>query len=335
MVRTFSLCLLYVLASISLLSAQIVIDPFTYPAGPTCPIWTEAGGDWSFDGDSVQASPVPISHMLLWAPGIPTRDLVTQVDVAYTQPATQAQQAVGISVRVNGTAPNFSCLKMETVDSNTDGNFDLLRLSHVNANGVSTTLTMVPLTHATQAARLRLSALDESGFTHLIAEVDSNLNNRWDTRLEVFTPLCAGEVGKFGLTASEGGWFDNYKMFDAVLASATPARIGKELNFKARSLTSDPFQAGSSTLNVGLDAWGTMIPLYTDELLVVTVHYPEIFSNFAGYMDACGDATLTIFIPPEEFLIGITFYTAFLNFHWLPSAEVTSVSNDVQKQIGY
>ena len=74
---------------------------------------------------------------------------------------------------------------------------------------------------------------------------------------------------------------------------------------------------------------GRRIPLWPDNLFAATASnvLPAIFKNFNGILDAKGDAQANIVIPNDQALIGIAFFTAFVNYS---GGSILNISNDWQ-----
>jgi len=90
-----------------------------------------------------------------------------------------------------------------------------------------------------------------------------------------------------------------------------------------------PYQVGSSLGNGPIPIDTRQLGLSADALLVMSAGglLPTVFKNYAGKLDAQGDATASVDIPNFPVLKGVRVYTAFLTLLATAPSGVSSISN--------
>jgi len=113
-------------------------------------------------------------------------------------------------------------------------------------------------------------------------------------------------------------------------ATGTPSPGGR-IDFDLLS-TTDPglaYQMGSSLGNGPIPIDTRKLELTPDALLVLSVSgfLPAVFANYAGKLDANGQAKAQLHIPPFPVLKGLRIYTAFLTLQASAPSGVANISN--------
>jgi hypothetical protein len=296
-------------------AAQVFSDRFDYAPGPLSGPWQTDLGLWTGTGTEAQADPTPVrqyatlKHLVL-------RDLVVQCRVIFDKTVPSTVQQGGICVRANAPYWGRDLVVLELLNMHpTSGTgFDTFMIDEFPANpsspGGAVGWTVPP--HFLQA-RLRFTVLDR----RLKAEVDVDRDGRWDRSFETVAAHVPAQAGAVGLHGVGGVRIDDFEVFDGVLveslASPLP-RPGATVLLELRGFPGASYQAAASFGNAGFPARGGRIPLTVDPLLFASASgaLAAIFRDFAGQLDAGGDARVRVAIPPSAALVGLRFHVAFI-----------------------
>lgn len=310
---------LVVIASSAAVTAQSWSDAFNYPAGTIVGNWVEHLKDWQATGTAAMAQDIA-NYQHMTQPKQVHRDCCVECVASYNTAATSSLQFGGVIIRANNPgAGSFGSDLIHVKYQGSGGNFSIVYLYENNATGglsaVNTSAGPSP------SGRLRVLAIDN----RVIAQVDTNQDGKWDAQVTktVSLPVKSGPVGVCGYG---GALVDTYRVFNAVLAAAvgSPApNPGNTIQLVMRGSPRAPYIVG---LSLGKGPIGLSpvvgIPLSYDPVLVASLS--GAFLGFRGVLDVSGDGAFKIPIPKIPQLVGITFYTGFVN----AQPGITHISND-------
>lgn len=319
--------ILLILVAAAPIGAQSWINGFDYPNGTKIGAWQEYVGNWTCSSTrAFSQDRARMQHLV--QPKIVQRDCAVQCVVF---PRSNFLQYAGPSLRVNNPGSGLfgsDLIRMSVRDSDSDGRWDFYVLDEHLSNGVLNILRSGNLPTITPRAVVRLTALDQ----RLVGEIDCDGDGKWDVSVSAKTTLTA-KPGPVGVSGYSRIAVDDFRFYDAVIlhdASATKPSIGTEFRMVLRGPAGAPYVAASSFGNYGVVLSSTSaIPLSPDILLAVTARnqLPTIFRGFVGTLDTNGDGRLSIRIPRTGGLVGVTLFTAFVNFR---AGQVLAISNDFQ-----
>lgn len=315
-------------------SAQLYYDPFNYPAATTIPNWqNEFGGDWVATGQDVR-SDVTRGWQFLLRDNVYDRDCVVETVVSYSNPANT--QFGGPSARGVIDRNNSLITYLAKVQDNVRGGsgsfnraFLFLYQSPLGFFGLST-VDFNPST----VVRTRLLVTDDTatGQVRVMGFFDTTMDGVWNARLIGFNFSLGKVQGQPGLAGFGAVLQDDFKFFNAVLWESTGLpSLGETVTYNARGRPGAIYVGACSFSNSGFRLGPVTVPLWPDELFALSVQVPSIFRNFAGVLDANGDAQMEIDIPNDPVLTGVAYYTAFVT---LSGGQILEVSNDAQVRIG-
>jgi hypothetical protein len=179
---------------------------------------------------------------------------------------------------------------------------------------------------STQKGIIRLMVVGNDA----LAQVDANLDGRWDTQVRV-TTTWTPQIGPVGFCGYNGAVMNDFRLWDGVCAPdpTSPAPTpGSVESIKLYGIPGRAYQAATALGNSGLLLPNaTVLPLSPDQIFAVSVTnvLPTVFRNYAGLMDNQGQATISLAIPNVPALKGILLYTAFVNYR---APLILNVSND-------
>ncbi len=321
--------ILFLTCACVVLGAQVWKDPMNY-TGPNLSPWVKYRGNWTGTGTQVKAEPKGTRQYLV----MPTQTYLNcaiQCVVKYNTASTLLGQYGGVSLRTLNPTQDYDLVYACLADAYLpQGKFLWLLVSErwgpINGRNVLT--KSLPSGGIVQAT-LRLMVVDTLAWAH--ADTDGNGNGYWDINTSGTILRVTPKLGPIGLVGNLNVLIDDVRLFDAVLYGQNPSPpIGHPTYFKLRGLPSTAYQMASSFGNWGIPvSGGRRIPLWPDNLFAATAsnQLPAIFKNFNGILDAKGDAQANIVIPNDQALIGIAFFTAFVNYS---GGSILNISNDWQ-----
>jgi len=117
----------------------------------------------------------------------------------------------------------------------------------------------------------------------------------------------------------------------ATLAGSGSGAPGTSLDFTLKSAADAglPYQMGSAFGNGPISIDSRKLELSPDDLLVLSTSgaVPSIFQDYAGLLDAQGEAKAKLNIPNIPALKGVRIYTAFVTLKATAPSGVSSISN--------
>ena len=306
------------------LGAQVWLDTFDYPAGPTIGAWVKhLSTNWAATGTQVQAEPVAKYHHLTH-PAYVYQDCVAEVDVDYNS-SHGGLEFGGVILRANAPGQNTYGSDLVLVKVQGSSAFTITYLyEHSVTGGLGSTSKTLP---SCTKARVRLHTIDQ----RVVARIDANRDGTWDVTVErnVSLPAKAGPVGICGYN---GTFMDNYRIYNAVILEAQTGQPqpnpGTEYKMVIRGPAGDGYQAATSISTTGIVLPnGYVLPLTAETMMFASATnvLPTIFRNYQGFLDINGDASISLAIPALPVLTGLPLYTAFVAFK---GSTVTAVSND-------
>jgi len=120
-------------------------------------------------------------------------------------------------------------------------------------------------------------------------------------------------------------------VFRDALTRTSPARVGQQCQLLCDVPTDAGFAyqvAASFSTQPGIPLpGGRTLFLNLDAMMLLSLTTPSIFGNFAGGLDANGQAQPWINLPPVPPLAGLVFYVAFVTY--TPGQGIVTVSNTI------
>lgn len=153
-----------------------------------------------------------------------------------------------------------------------------------------------------------------------------NIQSTWQES----DPSVTADGRTMYFSSNRSGDFEIYSARYTGLSYEGLPEIGMPLRFNLTHAgrATQRYQVAMSLSNAsGISLPGVRtIPLDFDDLFILTAlnQAPTVFENYAGTLDANGEATATFHVPPIPALVGVTFHTAFVT---VDQAAVTYVSN--------
>ena len=309
-------------------SAQVWMDPFTYPDGPLASVggWNAVAGAWTVKNNIAVAE-----DKFLWQyanqPNRTFQDGVAQCLVAHNGGATNTLQFGGVALRCVGTSDTVMVKVQNNSSATNPTSFDSIWL--YEQPGSAATKTGITPTFPRALVRLALLGQRAEAF------VDSDLDGKWD---HVVSTTLTGtpKVAPVGIDGFGGVQIDDFEIFDAVILgdTANPRPTpGSTLKYVLRGKSGAGYQAATSLSNSGIVLPdGRIIPLTPDTIFTVSVTgvLPTVFSNYANWLDINGDGSVKLAVPPATSLVGITLFTAFITYD---ASGILQVSNDHRETI--
>ena len=305
------------------LSAQTWMDGFDYPAGPVLGTWTQYRSPWIATGSAAQADARSNYQYCLQEKRV-FRDCAVQCEVICRGASVQLG---GVVLRCND--PNGGIygadMLLAKVQGSGSGFFTSVWFFEVTVNGTSYLKELSKLKPFTRAM-VRMLAVDD----RITVQVDAGSDGTWDHEFDrtLRNPPKSGPVGFVGYN---GVLIDNFALFDAIAYTnrgGSQPQPGKSVFIEMKGVPNGAYVAASALDNPGIPLGpASAIPLAPDGLFFISLQglAPTVFQDFYGRLSAAGAGRLTVTIPPLPALIGVTFFTAFVN---LDATGVTAISND-------
>jgi hypothetical protein len=313
-----------VLSLASVASSQVFTDRFDYPPGPLGPPWIADVGIWTATGTSVHTDPTNTMQYATLARTV-CRDCVVECLVTYNPGGlTTITQRGGVVVRVqNAKSQDLWVAQVLNLAGGIPRDFNSVMIYEQVWRG-----TVQYVWRQFSQGRLRFTIVD----SRMRLELDWDLDGRWDHALNQtvyqYLPLQYGTVGMF---SSGGAFIDDFKLFDGVLieaASAPAPQPGAVVPLALKGFPGAFHVAGASLGTDGFPMGPGRVPLRYDPLLILSVNefLPSVFRDFRGRLDANGDGTIQVAVPPIPGLVGTTIYVAFVTHDGL--GTILNYSND-------
>ncbi|MBN2490515.1 MAG: hypothetical protein JXQ29_06680 [Planctomycetes bacterium] len=309
--------------------AQVFHDPFDYRPGFLSGPWQVDSGMWIATGTTAQADPTPVRQYATLRNFV-LQDCVVECRVLFDSTVLSTVQRGGLVVRANapGWGRDLVILELLNTHPTIRTGFDTFMIGEFPASPTSPggAVGWVVPPHFLQA-RLRFTAVDR----RLKAEVDIDENGRWDRSFETFATHVPVQTGALGLHGVGGVQIDDFKLFDGVLVDSLTSplpRLGATVELALRAFPGAAYQAAASFGNAGIALPGGRIPLAVDPLLLGSAGgaLGAVFRDFAGRLDAAGNAAVRIAIPPDPALVGLTVHVAFIAY---AQRYILNFSNDL------
>ena len=308
------------------LGAQVLVETFTYPNGPTIPGWTGGPGSWSINNGRLTAT--GSGWRYITRDGLKAKDCVMDGEFFLIGSALQFG---GLTARHPGGSTTTNLVMCKIQNNSSPGPVTAFNRGYVYEQPGGSVYTDVPLPRPTSCF-CRMVILDTNAWMLVDADQDGIFEMTVGPR-PLTSVLQAGLVGMNSYGACE---MDNFKYYNAVIfddpASPKP-QPGASLKFVLRGKAGAGYQAASSFGRAGIPVGsGWSIPLTADPLFFLTVSgaVPALFSNYASFLDINGDGSVKVHLPGVPALVGITIFTAFVTYD--PSG-ILEISNDHQVTI--
>ena len=228
-------------------SAQVWMDPFTYPDGPLASVggWNAVAGAWTVKNNIAVAE-----DKFLWQyanqPNRTFQDGVAQCLVAHNGGATNTLQFGGVALRCVGTSDTVMVKVQNNSSATNPTSFDSIWL--YEQPGSAATKTGITPTFPRALVRLALLGQRAEAF------VDSDLDGKWD---HVVSTTLTGtpKVAPVGIDGFGGVQIDDFEIFDAVILgdTANPRPTpGSTLKYVLRGKSGAGYQAATSLSNSGI-----------------------------------------------------------------------------------
>lgn len=321
-----SIVLVIVLALAAAAGAQVYVETFSYPDGPTIPGWTAAAGTWAISNGRLVAS--GSGWRYINKDGITAKDCVMDGEFFLV---TSTLQFGGLTGRHPGGTSTTNLVMCKIQNNSSPGPVTAFNRCYIYEQPGGSVYQDVPLPRPTTVF-CRMILLDARAWML----VDADQNGTFEMTVGPYPLTSVLGTGLVGMNSYGPCEMDNFKFYNAVLVDATgnPApQPGASLKFALRGRIGAAYQAASSLGRSGISIGsGRSIPLAVDSLFFLTLSRaaPTIFANYVGFLDINGDGTLQVNLPKASALVGVTFYTAFITFD--PSG-ILQVSNDHQVAI--
>lgn len=304
--------------------AQTWMDSFTYAAGPLPAPWKLYRGTFAATGSAAEAEFRSIYQYAL-EPARVLRDGVVQCDVIYNPKGKGNLQFGGVTLRCNNPTGGLYGADMVLMKVQGSGGFTAIWITELTptAQFYAKDITGInPFSRAT----VRLIAVD----SRLTVQVDTNSDRRWDHVIEK-TGRIQVKAGPMGFLGYNGVLIDNFKQFDAVAygnRGSTRPQPGKTVMIELRGRPGHAYQAATAlaTSGIGLGP-ARAIPLQFDGVFLTSLLglAPSLFQDFTGRLDTAGDGRVSVVIPLLPALVGVSFFTSFVNHD---ASGITAISND-------
>jgi hypothetical protein len=324
-VKNLAILLLLVLAATSL-SAQVFVETFSYPNGPSVPGWTAASGTWAINNGRLYGS--GSGWRYINKNGLTAKDCVMDGEYFLIGSATQFG---GLTARHPGGSSTTNLVMCKVQNNSTPGPKTALNRCYIYEQPGGSVYKDIPNPRPTSAFA-RMIILD----TNAWMLVDANKDGIFEMMVGPRALTSVHGSGLCGMNSYGACEMDNFKFYNAVIlgASANPMpQPGASLKFDLRGTAALGYQAASSFGRAGIPiGGGKAVPLSGDPLffLTVTNAIPVLFANYAGYLNTNGDGSVKVNLPNAPALVGITIFTAFVTFD---RNGIQEISNDHQVTI--
>ncbi|MFO1054038.1 MAG: hypothetical protein U1F36_17620 [Planctomycetota bacterium] len=316
MVRILHLAIAPLFAAV--LGAQQFIETFPVDGAGAPAGWTAQNGTWQVIGGRLQSTSGG-SWVYITRNGLIAQDCVLDGEFFYN--TATAVQFAGLTARYQG--PGDSNTLMCKIQNNGGvADFDRVFLYERGASGN----TFVDIPGGTVDAYCRMIVLGGEFWM----EVDANRDGIYElaTPRRVIT-LMTG-AGLLGMNAYQTSEMDNFEYHDAVLVPSTGSvpHIGTSYGMDLHVGANEVFLGALSTGNAGIPfiVEPRAIPLTPDGVFFATLGVGAL--GLSGISDASGLATISIPIPPNPVLIGLTLFASAFTVDGSRTFGVGKISNE-------
>ncbi len=311
--------------------AQDLFDTFTYPAGTTIPGYTEQRGNWTSTGTSVQGQ-YGVTFQELVNNGVSDANCCVEVTAIYDT-ATPGLQYAGPIARYTGAgaAASYFMVKVQDNGSPYTG-FDRYYVYYASAGGFpSVGIASQALPVPTTMARVRLQVKEVPTGVLVEMFIDTNMDGIWDHTGSAITTLGVGTQGGVGATVYQSSLVDDLRYFGSTLTSVGAPAIGTSIALQGAGHPNYVYVGAMSLGHGGIYVpGGDIVPLDADPVFFLSLDFPLVFQNFLGITAGDGTFAMTLNIPPDPSIIGLSLFAASVMWN---GVQVDEVSPDVQVTI--
>ena len=147
---------------------------------------------------------------------------------------------------------------------------------------------------------------------------------------------CSSEnkvAGSVGIVGSGSTIIDDFKYYDGIVVDAGQTNPGSAHRLTLHGTPNPTYQAACALGNTGFPIGaGRRLPLDPDPMFFASTlgFLPAVFQSFGGVMDANGQARITVNVPPDNALIGLHWFTGFVN---IGGAGITTIGAEASTEI--
>ena len=318
---------LVVLASLAAgLSAQQLIETFSYPDGPVIPGWTAQASTWAIQGGRAVATGGPVWSYLTVDRFPNVAACAVDVDVFY--PVTNGLHFGGVCARhPGGSGSGLVMAKVQ--DNSLLGAFNAIYLYEQPGSNTHYSLTAIN----SLAGTLRLIVKGRVAWTMW----DGNLDGVFEFALpsRPFAQATTQDRGYVGIDGYNSASMDNFEFFDAVLMEdpTTPPRIGTtykmtltaEMNRVGAQLVPTPWTVALALGRAGIPfPDGRGLPLTFDPLFQASLSL-----GMSGVLLSPGvDGVASLPLPNDPNLVGLRVFAAGVTIDGSRPFPIGAISND-------
>ncbi len=298
-------------------------DPFTYAPGPTVPGYTQQRGIWTETGTAVQGSAAYTFQELSYN-GITDADACVEVTALYDTVAPGLQYA-GPMVRYSGSGATATYFMAKVQDNGTPyTGFDRFYVYYYNGSGFNSIGIASLAMNPTVAARVRLQVKEVTGGVRVDLFIDADLNGTWDYTATTTTTFGIGTLGNVGATVYRSSLIDELRYFGSTMTLGGTPTIGTSVPLQGYGLPNYTYIGAMSLGHGGIPApGGHVVPLDPDAVFFLSLDFPLVFQNFIGLAGADGSFTMTLNIPPDPTIVGLTLFASAVMWDGVQVVEVT------------
>ena len=303
---------------LSPLTSQQFIETFPVD-GPGAPAgWTQQNGAWQVAGGRL--SNTASGWTYITKDGFAPQNCVVDGEFFYSLASTI--QFGGLSARYAGPG-DANTLMCKIQNNGGVADFDRVFLYERSGASGNTYIDLVP---GTLAAYCRMFVLGNEFWMEIDGDQDGVFE--FTTPRRVATTMLAS--GLIGMNAYQSTEMDNFEYHDAVLVPAANAfpQIGGNYDLDLHVNPNDLWLGALSAGNAGIPflVEPRAIPLTADGVFFATLGAAGL--GLAGIADPAGLATLSIPIPNNRVLVGLTLFTSAFTIDAQRTYGVGMISNE-------
>ncbi|MFO1054037.1 MAG: hypothetical protein U1F36_17615 [Planctomycetota bacterium] len=299
------------------LAAQQFVDTFPINGAGAPAGWTVRSGAWQVVGGHLQATS-GATWAYITKDGFAPQNCVLDAEFFYN--AATTVQFGGLAAHYAG--PGDSNTLMGKIQNNGGvADFDIVYLYERGGAGASSMAI-----GSTVNAYCRIIVLNSQWWM----EIDADHNGTFELATPHRAISTITAAGSIGFAAYQTTEMDNFEYHDAVLVPSTGSvpHIGTSFSLDLNVDPNEVFLGALSTGNAGIPfiVEPRAIPLTPDGVFFATLGVGAL--GLSGISDAAGLATISIPIPANPVLIGLTLFTSAFTVDGSRTFGVGKISNE-------
>ena len=314
---------LLALVTAAAVPAQNYIETFSYPNGPTVPLWTQQNLTWAIQNQRLVPTGGRGFHYITNDLFKQIGDCVLDVDVFY--PPAVSLHYGGVCARHPGGPGEAGLVMVKLQDNSSGGNYNTMWM-YERPGGAQ---AISPLPQSTLAGTVRMIVKGSTSWQQL----DSNMDGTFDVKgaARPFAAATTNANGLIGICGYNGAEMDNWKYFEGVLLEdvGSSPKIGTTYTMVfSAPLGAAGVMPWAGTLSLGKTGiplpGGRRLPQSLDALFNVSVGI-----GIGGLLTTMApEAKFNVPIPNMPALIGLTVYACGLGLDGARPLGIGAISND-------